>query len=151
MKTFSVSFVALALCIATASVWAEGNSIRGVVTDVKGKPVAGAEIRAERTDGKSPGAVATSDAKGQYTLNHLAVGTYKVLASVGKAPQSAASIKTSSTGWVKVDFLLKSSFAGAQRHNSAATDRLQGQDLRRLQQDGFGTSGAPMSMGGGGH
>src|SRR5690349_24514371 len=81
MKTLSVMFVALSLCLTTSSVWAEGNSIRGVVTDAKGKPVSGAEIRAERTDAKAPAATATTDAKGQYALSHLAVGTYKVVAS----------------------------------------------------------------------
>jgi uncharacterized GH25 family protein len=122
MKTLSAVFFAFSLCLASTSAWAEGNSIRGVVTDVKGKPVAGAEIRAERTDGKGPAAVVTTDAKGQYVLNHLVVGTYKVVALVGKTPQSAASVKTSSAGWVKVDFALKSSGAEAQRHDSAATD-----------------------------
>src|SRR5438876_525168 len=72
MKTFWVIFVAFSLCLAATSVRAEGDSIRGVVIDAKGKPVAGAEIRAERTDSKGPAAVATTDVKGQYALNHLA-------------------------------------------------------------------------------
>ena len=140
MKTLSAAFIAFSLSLACTSLHAEGNSIRGVVIDAKGKPVAGVEIRADRTDGKGPVAVASTDAKGQYTLNHLAVGTYKVVATVHKTPQSAASIKTSNAGWVKVDFALKSSFEGAQRHDSAATDRVQGQDLRQMQMNqGFGS------------
>jgi Carboxypeptidase regulatory-like domain len=135
MKSLSVIFVMCSLLLAATSAWAEGNSIRGVVTDVKGKPVAGAEIRAERTDAKGPPAVAITDAKGQYMLNHLAVGTYKVIASVSKTPRSAASVKTSSAGWAEVDFALKDSFARPQRRDQSATDRVQGQDLRRMQQD----------------
>ena len=139
MKTLPVILIASSLLSVPGLVWAEGNSIRGIVTDAKGKPVAGAEIRADRTDSKGPAAVATTDAKGQYVLNHLAVGTYKVVASFHKTPQSAASVKTSTAGWVKVDFALKSSFAAAQGHDSAATDRVQGQDIRQMQMNqGFG-------------
>ena len=142
MKTLSVLTVICGLVLVTTSVQAEGNSIRGVVADAKGKPVAGAEIRAERTDTKGPVAVARTDTKGQYALNHLAVGTYKVTALVFKTPRSAATIKTSSAGWARVDFALRDVFAGQQHRDSSATDRVQGQDLRRLQQDqAFGHSG----------
>jgi hypothetical protein len=123
------------LLLATTSLWAEGNSIRGVVTDAKGNPVGGAQVRAERTDAKAAPAVARTDAKGQYVLTHLAVGTYKVVASVYKTPRSAASVNTSSAGWVKLDFALKDSFARPQSRDQSATDRVQGQDLRRMQQD----------------
>jgi len=82
--------------------------------------------------------VANSDAKGQYVLNHLAVGNYKVIASVYKTPRSAASVNTSSAGWVKVDFVLKDSFGRAQRRDQSATDRVQGQDLRRIQDQSLG-------------
>jgi hypothetical protein len=146
MKSLSLIFVACLFMVA-APVWAEGNSIRGVVTDAQGKPVAGAEIRVERTDAKGPAAVVMTDAKGQYSLNHLATGNYKVVASVSKTPRSAASVKTSSAGWVKVDFALKDSFAGPQRRDGSATDRVQGQDLRRMQQDqAFGAAGIPAAM-----
>jgi hypothetical protein len=149
MKSVSVILVICTLLLATTSVWAEGNSIRGVVTDAKGKPVGGVEIRAERTDAKGQPAMASTDAKGQYMLNHLAVGTYKVIASVSKTPRSAASVKTRSTGWVKVDFALKDSFAGPQRRDQSQTDRVQGQDLRRMQQDqGLGVSTIPPNVGG---
>ena len=100
MKTLPV--ILTCLLSVPGLVWAEGNSIRGIVTDANGKPVAGAEIRADRTDSKGPAAVATTDAKGQYVLNHLAVGTYKVVASFHKAPQSAASVKTSTAGGSKL-------------------------------------------------
>ena len=135
MKRASVIIVLSSLLFAVSSALAEGNSIRGVVTDAKGQPIPGVEIRAERTDGKAPPAMIRTDAKGQYALNHLALGTYKVIASVAKTPRSAASIRTSEAGWVKVDFALKDSFARPQRRDQSATDRVQGQDLRRMMQD----------------
>lgn len=135
MKSLSAVFVMCSLLLVTTSLWAEGNSIRGIVTDAKGKPVAGVEVRAERTDAKGPSIVASTDAKGSYVLNHLAVGTYKVIALVYKTPRSAASVQTSSAGWVKVDFALKDSFGRPQRRDPSATNRVQGQDLRRMQQD----------------
>ena len=148
MKIFCPIFVVFGLLATVPPAWAEGNSIRGVVTDVKGRAVAGAQIRAERTDGKAPAAVVTTDAKGQYVLNYLAVGTYKVVAIVNKSPKSAASVKTSSAGWVKVDFALKDAFA-TQRKDQSATERIQGQDIRRMQEtQGFGVSTVPVNVGG---
>jgi hypothetical protein len=135
MKSLSVICVACSFALITAPVWAEGNSIRGVVSDAKGKPVAGAEVRAEPADAKGPAAVAVTDAKGQYALNHLPVGTYKVIASVNKTPRSAASIQTSPAGWVKVDFALKDVFGVRQKRDQSATERVQGQDIRRMMQD----------------
>ena len=134
MKSLSVIILICSLALAT-TVWAEGNSIRGVVVDGKNKPVAGAEIRAERTDSKGPGEVATTDAKGLYVLNHLPLGTYKVIASVNKTPGSAATIKTSAAGWVRVDFAMKDVFGRQQHRDQSATERIQGQDMRRMIQD----------------
>jgi hypothetical protein len=134
MKTFAVLFVTLAVCCSANSVSAEGNAIRGTVIDAKGTPVAGAEIRAERTDAKAPATVVKTDAKGQYSLNHLALGTYKVTASVNKTPSSAATVKTSNAGWVKLDFPLKNRFARQSRDQSRI-DRTEGQDIRRIWQN----------------
>jgi hypothetical protein len=135
MKGLSAVIVMCGLLLVTTSLWAEGNSIRGVVVDAKGRPVAGAEIRAERTDAKGPLVLASTDAKGKYVLNPLATGTYKVIASVYRTPRSAARVRTSGTGWVEVDFTLKDSFGKPQRVEQSAIDRIQGQDLRRMQQD----------------
>ena len=138
MKSLWVIIVVCSLALVTTA-WAEGNSIRGVVVDGKGKPVAGAEIRAERTDSKVPAEVAKTDAKGQYALNHLPLGTYKVIASVNKTPGSAATVKTSAAGWVRVDFAMRDLFGRQQHRDQSATERIQGQDMRRMTMDqGFG-------------
>jgi hypothetical protein len=138
MKSLSFIAVACALLLTITSAWAEGNSIRGVVTDRNGKRVPGAEIRAERTDAKGPAAAATTDANGQYALNHLALGTYKLVASYHKTPGSAATIKTSDKGWVRVDFAMKDMFGGQIHRDQSATDRVQGQDMRRMMMDQAG-------------
>jgi hypothetical protein len=135
MKSPSFIAVACALILTTTFAWAEGNSIRGVVTDRQGKRVQGVEIRAERTDAKGPAVMATTDAHGQYALNHLPVGTYKLVASYHKTPGSAATIKTSEKGWVRVDFAMKDMFGGKIHRDQSATDRIEGQDMRQMMRD----------------
>ena len=87
-----------------------------------------------------------TDAKGQYALNHLALGTYKVVALVDKTPKSAASIKTSAAGWVKVDFDLKDTYAQRSKGQNAI-QRAEGQDLRRMQENqGFKVNTIPVNV-----
>ena len=135
MNGVPLLLIALGVSVFVASARAEGNSIRGTVSDARGKPVAGAEIRAESIDGKAPAAVAITNAKGEYVLNHLSTGSYKVVASVYKTPRSIARVTTSRAGWVKVDFPLRDSFARPLHRDQSQIDRIQGQDLRRMMQD----------------
>ena len=130
MKSLSLIVVVFSLFFAAASAWAEGNSIRGLVVDAGGKPIAGAEVRADRTDGKGKSQSATTNEKGQYMLNHLDIAKYKLVASIKKTPKSAATINTSAAGWVKVDFAIRDVYSGRVRRDSIATDRIQGQDMR---------------------
>jgi hypothetical protein len=95
-----IGFVAL-----NGVAWA-GGSIRGTVLGADGKPLAGAEIRAEKTDGKAAPAVATTDAKGQYSISGLGTGIYKVTAVVNKVPKSVASVATRDKRWAQTDFNL---------------------------------------------
>ncbi len=141
-----VGLALLGLTLATGSAWAEGNSIRGTVKDKGGKPVAGAVIRAERTDAKGPAFTAKTDDKGHYALSHLPLGTYKVVALLNKSPKSAATIKTSAAGWVKVDFDLKDLFAGKNKGQNAM-ERTEGQDLQRMQEtQGFKVNTIPPNV-----
>jgi hypothetical protein len=86
--------------------WAGGGSIRGTVLGTDGKPLAGAEVRAEKADGKGAAAVAKTDAKGQYSLNGLGVGMYKVTAVVNNVPKSVAAVGTRDKRWAQADFNL---------------------------------------------
>ena len=87
-----------------ASVQAEGLAIKGSVKGSDGKPLAGAEVRAQRLDGKGSAAVATTDRKGEYSFRGLDFAAYKVTSVVNKVPKQVASIKTRQNAWVRVDF-----------------------------------------------
>ncbi|MFL6513893.1 MAG: carboxypeptidase-like regulatory domain-containing protein [Chthoniobacterales bacterium] len=135
MKSVLAISVVFSLLVAIASARPEGNSIAGVVTDVVGKPVAGAEVRAERTDITGRSAVVTTDSKGRYVLEHLPLGSFKLTTSVGKTARSVASVKTRSETAVRVDFVLKDPFADRQRRDQSIMTRMEGQDMRRMQMD----------------
>jgi hypothetical protein len=87
-----------------ASVRADGLAIKGVVKGSDGKPLAGAEVRAQRLDGKGSAAIATTDRKGEYSFRGLELAAYKVTSVVNKVPKQVASIKTRQNAWVRVDF-----------------------------------------------
>lgn len=100
------ALVLVGLSIAAGNVRAAGLGIKGTVLGPDGKPLAGAEVRAQRTDGKSSVIVAKTDAKGQYSLSGLELAIYRVTTVVNKVPKSVASIHTRNAAWVRVDFNL---------------------------------------------
>jgi hypothetical protein len=66
---------------------ADGLAIKGAVKGTDGKPLAGAEVKAERLDHhKDHTASATTNAKGEYEIRGLALAPYKVTAIVNKVP-----------------------------------------------------------------
>ena len=62
-------FLAFALMAASAS--AQNCSIRGSVKNMDGKPLAGAQVKIERTDAKARAINTNADAKGNYVANGL--------------------------------------------------------------------------------
>ena len=96
-----------ALILASGSGWADTKSIQGTLTGTDGKPVAGADIRAERLDVKATPALTKTDGQGHYTFKALPVGAYAVTAIVKSVPKSRALVKTRNDGWAKVDFDLR--------------------------------------------
>jgi Carboxypeptidase regulatory-like domain len=101
-----VALVLLGLSFAGLTARADGLAIRGTVIGTDGKPLSGAEVRAERTDGKAAVVVTKTDAKGQYSFKGLALATYRVTTLVNKVPKSVASVNTQTGGWARVDFNL---------------------------------------------
>jgi hypothetical protein len=84
---------------------ADGLAIKGFVKGTDGKPLAGAEVRAERLDHKKDHtASAITNGKGEYEIRGLALAPYKVTAIVNKVPKSVASIRTRENAWVRADF-----------------------------------------------
>jgi hypothetical protein len=107
----------LALTLASiSSARAEGLAIRGIIKGTDGKPLAGAEVRAQRLDGRGSAVIATTDAKGEYSFRGLALAPYKVTAVVNRVPKSVASIKTRAASWVRVDFDLAATAGKVAKH-----------------------------------
>jgi hypothetical protein len=100
-----IALVLLSLILIGGRAYAgDGLAIRGLVKGTDGKALAGAEVRAQRLDGKGPVAVATTNAKGEYVFRGLTLAAYKVTAVINKVPKSVASINTRATAGVRVDF-----------------------------------------------
>jgi hypothetical protein len=77
--------IAAALCGAALSIGsAEADtSIQGLVLNNEGKPVAGAEVRADRLGTSARRIITTTDAGGRYAFNNLPIGPYTITV-VGK-------------------------------------------------------------------
>src|ERR1700758_2844355 len=104
---FTRSNVIALLCLGLGSIVsarADGLAIKGQVKGTDGKPLAGAEVRAQRVDGKGPVLSTTTDAKGEYSLRKLDFAIYAITSVINKKPVQVASIKTREGAWVRVDF-----------------------------------------------
>ena len=111
---FTRSNVIALLCLGLGSIVsarAEGLAIKGQVKGTDGKPLAGAEVRAQRVDGKGPVLSTITDSKGEYTLRKLDVATYALTSVVNNKPKQVASIKTRTGALVRVDFDLSATAA----------------------------------------
>jgi len=102
-----------AFILAWSSASADTKAIQGSLLGIDGKPVAGAEIRADRLDAKEPPAITKTDAQGRYVFKVLPVGAYKVTAFVKSVPKMHAEVKTRADGWAKVDFDMRTPANGS--------------------------------------
>jgi hypothetical protein len=75
-----VGSILLVFGLIVASASAQNSSIRGLVKGVDGRPLVGAQVKVERTDAKARAVTTNTDARGNYAVNGLAVGTFKVIA-----------------------------------------------------------------------
>jgi hypothetical protein len=57
---------------------ADTKSVQGLVINSTGKPVAGAEVRADRTDVSAKRVVTKTDEQGRYVFTALPVGRYSI-------------------------------------------------------------------------
>jgi hypothetical protein len=102
-----IGAVLAAFILACSSVWADNKAIQGTVIGTDGKPLAGAQVRADRLDAKATPAVTKTDAQGHYVFKGLPVGAYAVTAFLKNVPKSRGMVKTRADGWAKVDFDLR--------------------------------------------
>jgi Carboxypeptidase regulatory-like domain len=98
--------ILLAFGFMAASAFAQNCSIQGAVKGMDGKPLPGATVKVERTDGNARAVNLKSDAKGNYVANGLPVGTFKVAAYDKMHGKEIGGITTKSGSAVTVDLNL---------------------------------------------
>jgi 5-hydroxyisourate hydrolase-like protein (transthyretin family) len=76
IKSIGIAFVGIILFAASAA--AANSVLEGIVKDAKGRPIQGADVRVEATNGGTLLTTVKTDAKGRYIFNSLAAGTYRV-------------------------------------------------------------------------
>src|SRR5437899_4578027 len=106
IKSLQIGFMGLFLCVANA--WAGPSSIQGVVTDIKGQPIKGADVRIESKDGKQVFATAKTDGKGRYISQGLQPAVYRVTLMVnGAVKASITNTKTKADQVTQLNFDLR--------------------------------------------
>jgi len=83
IKSIGIAFVGAMLFVASAA--AANSVLEGIVKDAKGRPIQGADVRIEGTNGGTLLTTVKTDANGRYNLNGLAAGTYRVTLIVNGA------------------------------------------------------------------
>jgi hypothetical protein len=101
-----VGSILLAFGLMAASASAQNSSIQGAVKGMDGKPLAGAQVKVERTDAKARAININSDARGNYLANGLPVGTFRVSAYSKTNGKEIGGITTKSGSPVTVDLNL---------------------------------------------
>jgi hypothetical protein len=96
IKSIWIGFIAVTLFVASAS--AAGPGLQGIVRDVKGHPIQGADIRIEAT--KTGGLLTTvkTNVNGRYSLEGLAAGSYRVTLVVNGAVKASINNTTLGSG-----------------------------------------------------
>ena len=107
IKSFRIGFIGLILLATSA--WAAPSAIQGVVTDAKGKPIKGADIRIETTNNGKLLKTVKTDANGHYISDGLPAGVYRVTLVVnGAVKASINNTKTKLGQPTQLNFDLKS-------------------------------------------
>jgi hypothetical protein len=96
IKSIWIGFIGVTVFIASVS--AAGPGLQGIVKDVNGHPIQGADIRIEATN--SGGLIATvkTNGNGRYSLEALAAGKYRVTLVVNGAVKASINNTTLEPG-----------------------------------------------------
>ena len=106
IKSLQIGFMGVFFCVASA--WAGPSSIQGVVTDIKGQPIKGADVRIESKDGKQVFNTVKTDGQGRYISQGLQPGVYRVSLVVNGAVKAAVgNTKAKSDQATQLNFDLK--------------------------------------------
>jgi hypothetical protein len=115
LKSCGISFVGLLLLACNA--WAGTPALEGVVKDLAGHPIKGADLRIEARNGSSFSRIVKTDATGHYTSDRLAVGIYKVTLVVnGAVKASILNAQTQSGKPTQLNFELTPKTTPSKKH-----------------------------------
>jgi hypothetical protein len=96
IKSIWIGFIGVMLFVASAS--AAGPGLQGIVKDVKGHPIQGADIRIEATNTGGLLATVRTNVNGHYSLDGLAAGKYRVTLVVNGAVKASINNTTLEPG-----------------------------------------------------
>jgi len=96
MKSIWIAFIGVMLFVVSAS--AASSAIQGVVRDVRGRPIQGADIRIEATNNGSLLTTVKTGVNGRYNLEGLAAGNYRVTLVVDGAVKASINNATLEPG-----------------------------------------------------
>ena len=105
-KLLQIGAIGLMLCAANG--WAGPASIEGTVTDAKGQPIRGSDVRIESVDGKQLFKTVKTDARGRYVSQGLQLRVYRATLLVNGAVKACiTNIKTKQDQATELNFDLK--------------------------------------------
>jgi hypothetical protein len=87
IKSIGIAFVGVMLFATSAA--AANSVLEGIVKDAKGRPIQGADVRIEATNGGTLVTTVKTHATGRYSLKSLAAGTYRVTLVVNGAQKTS--------------------------------------------------------------
>src|SRR3954469_10834350 len=96
IKSIWIGFIAVTLFVASSS--AAGPGLAGIVKDVNGHPIQGADIRIEATNTGGLLKSVKTNANGRYSLDGLAAGKYRVTLVVNGAVKASINNTTLEPG-----------------------------------------------------
>ena len=93
-----VASIVCVVMLGFASAKGDTNSVQGTITSSDGKPVAHAEVQAQRTDAAGKRVVTKTDANGNYKFASLPAGRYNIsVVTEGNSERAAAATATVSS------------------------------------------------------
>jgi hypothetical protein len=96
IKSIWIGFIGVTLFVASAS--AAGPGLQGIVKDVKGHPIQGADIRIEATNTGGLLTTVKTNVNGRYSLEGLTAGKYRVTLVVDGAVKASINNTTLEPG-----------------------------------------------------
>jgi 5-hydroxyisourate hydrolase-like protein (transthyretin family) len=96
MKSIWIVFIGVMLLVASAS--AGSSVLQGIVKDVNGHPIQGADIRIEGTNTGRLLTTVKTNVNGRYSLEGLAAGNYRVTLVVNSAVKASINNTTLAPG-----------------------------------------------------